>query len=72
MNIDNDFRQSYLSMLDVLCETFGFELFDYQKSILLERMVFEKKIAEKEKEYLDLGTIVVRGKEKIDEDREHC
>lgn len=69
MNVDNDFRQSYLSMLDVLCETFGFELFDYQKSILLERMVFEKKIAEKEKEYLDLGTIVVRGKEKIDENR---
>lgn len=43
-----DFRNSYLSMLEVLCETFGFELYDYQKEILLDRMVFEKQIAERE------------------------
>lgn len=45
---DAYFRENFLSMLDVLCKTFGFELFDYQREILLNRMMFEKKIAERE------------------------
>lgn len=48
MDKEKDFRQSYLSMLDVLCETFGFEYYDYQKEILLDRAIFEKQIAERE------------------------
>lgn len=59
-----DFRNSYLSMLEVLCETFEFELHDYQKSLLLDRMIFEKKIAEREKNILEMGG--------INEDREYC
>lgn len=43
-----DFRQSYLSMLELLEETFGFELYDYQKEILLDRILFERQIAKNE------------------------
>lgn len=53
---EKDLRQSYLSMLDVLGETFGFELFDYQREILLDRFIFEKQIAEREDFFRERGT----------------
>lgn len=61
---DKGLRQSYLSMLEILCETFDFELYDYQKAILLERFIFERQIADREKDILEMGG--------INENREHC
>lgn len=48
---DKDLRQSYLSMIDVLCETFDIELYDYQREILLERFIFETRISKIEDSY---------------------
>lgn len=51
---DSYFRENVMSMLDILSVTFGYSMYDYQKEIILDRIVFEKKIAERECKFREM------------------
>lgn len=52
MTVEKDFESSVMSMIDILERTFDISFYDYQKAIITECIVNEKKILDIEGEFM--------------------